>query len=442
MFEFLNHKNVAKEADKETLTTNSSETTDNLSTETESDSGLELFYKTAEYEEAKSAYDIVGQEDFLKEVKKQLTEGVDYEDIRDLSVETDTEAENGVVITEVQPEALVSSMPVEQVADVDLSQEDEKTLSAQGFVRIGKILAPAAAALTLAFAACNDSDKYPRYRPDVVEKEKAEDGAVAEQKVLPKVEATPAPVPTQTTPAQTAEKPTETNPAEVKPVEVQPGEVKPEPQSEEPIPPPAPVVEKVPGKTMESTLPTRRGVEEALLRFHLEEILPSGDLAHGYLKLSDTTADAVASGALKPNLKFGVYSLEVTKDPARQGIPFKSIWILKLSEGKLPKPLMKEASFTNYISKTQNGVFHITNEHLAKYKIDLQKNIRAASMDRAGKFDKKVYERMMEETPGFAADELNTVLKWLNANEAEKSALVDKWVKPFENRTGTINDKK
>ncbi len=435
MFEFLKHKNVVEEANKETLTTNSSETVNDLGLETEGENNLELFYKTPGYEEAKGVYDIVGQEDFLIELQSQITEaGSQDEDINNILVETDLGAENTELIMEVKPEDVADSILAEQTGQVVGAEDVGAT---QGLVHFGKnigknLLVPAAAALTLAFISCDNSrDKYPRYKADADEKENVEGGVTKQAETSSKTETST----TQTESTKTVEKTTD-----VKPEEVKPAEIKPQPQTENAVPT-SPAVEKVRGQTVESTLPTRRGVAEVYEKF-APEMLPSGDPVYGYLTLNDATAEAAAKGGLKPLPELGIYSLEVAKNPEKQGIPFKSVWILKLSEGKLPKPLIKDASFTSYISKTPNGVFHIKNENLAKYKADLAKSIKASSVDRAGKFSQEVYRRKMEETAGFSTDELNTILKWLNAKEAERASLVDKWVKPYQNRTGTIKDNK
>jgi hypothetical protein len=412
MFEFFN-KN------KETVTSNTSEQVTDSSIEAVGGTNAELFYKSPEYKEATEVYELVGPEDFFIDLKKELTTdaGDLYEDDEDFAVD---EAEDVVDSNE-----LITEVPIEpSVENEDIIDGDkDKTINIKN-----RVLSASAALSVGLLAAC---DKVTEYYPEL-------DVRWGEK-----------PAQTETVPAKPEVKDqTESTPTKQ--------DVKPKTETTQPEKVEA-VVEKTSGENVESTLPTKKGVAEVFEKYR-EKILPSGDPRYGYLTLNNETALAAANGGLKPFSELEVYALEVSEDPAEQGIPYKSIWILILSENKTPKPLIKGelSSYKNYISRNKNGVYHVTPEKLDAYKKNLIKGISESSFkkipipdkatpEQVAKFikaDRRNYIKKLEGIEKFGISELYTILEWKNASPSGRAALMEKWVKPYQNRTGTIKDKK
>lgn len=413
MFKFFKHENVTKK-EEEIVTVNTTEQVADSTIETGGVTNAELFYKSPEYKETTEVYELVGSEGFFTELQQELTADTAdfYEDDWEAVVD---EVDQSELITEVQPEPTVVNEGIVQ-------EEKNPESPSQNFVNIRNRILSASAALSVGLlAACDKTTKNefgispsfqwgPNGEKKVVEfgvgfRTKNEQIDLDGNTIKPISESTQAPA----------------QPEKVSPV--------------------TPVAEGAIGKNIESTTPTKVGVAEVFEQYS-KEIIPSGDPRYGYLTLNEATAIAAARGGLKPFPRFNVYALEVSEDPAKQGIPYKSIWILKLSENKIPRPLIKgDSTFNKYISRTKGGVWHVTPEKLNLYKKDLANSV-PDSKNAKGVIDHAKHERLSREIENYGILELNTILEWKNTNPAGQTAMLDKWVKPYQNRKGTIKDNK
>ncbi|MEI6042144.1 MAG: hypothetical protein WCQ00_01070 [bacterium] len=353
MFEFFKHSNVGK---PESETVSFSEVIKETPTEADADGSVELFYVSPEYKSVEAVYELVGPEEFFVELNEQIIEKSGF-----------YEGDWGADLDAVDSE--------EEVKDKENPVEKkEESVIPYGMVVVGNKLLSAAAALTLAFTACNKKTEVEASRSGVEHTASSHN-----------------------------------------------------------------ISEKAPG----STLVKKGGAGTEVFEKYSKEILPSGDIENGFINLNDTTADAVAAGALKPFSNLEIYSLEGAKKPSVQGIPFKSIWILKMSEGKIPRPLIGgNATFKSYCTKSKKGALEVTPAKMKRYREDVAASVsRLVATNEKGEFSQSKYKKIVDESEKFAHLEIEAILEFQNASPAEKAALVQKWVKPYQGRTGTTKSK-
>ena len=428
---FENFKKIAGFKEAETITTNNPEIADGVM-ELENTSP-ELFYESPEYKDVEEVYNQIGSDAFFEEIDGQVVPADDlYEDGLDDVV---VPKNDGVI--KVEEAAPAPSPEKEGVSDRP---------TPQGYVRLGNVLRPLwGAASILALAACDRTvEEGGSWSPHF---KWGKDGKEHTVEIGSNFKLTNKQSHRTDANGNEIIVKTDANGNEIKNPENKPEhkdvpEHKDEKEHHHDVVAPEKevksVVHETAGGGMDSTLPNKEGPGKELFRKYKPFIVPSGDLEKGYISLCDETADAVAQGVLKPFPGINRFALAVTEKPEIQGVPYESIWILKLSEGKMPRPLTgKKASFKDYIAKDGGGVWRITD--IEKYKRDLAAAVPQEPYTNAkGELNNTRYHQEVERVVRFGLLEINVVDEWQNANEAKRKEMVNRYVAPYENRTGTI----
>ena len=197
---------------------------------------------------------------------------------------------------------------------------------------------------------------------------------------------------------------------------------------------------------VESTPMSHEGPGRKIAEY-IDDIVPSGDLKDGYLNLCERTAVAKAKGFLVYNPEHHCFSLAVTKDVVKQGIPAESFVYYEFHQGNTPRPPIKGASYGDFAETTidAHGKKHVDLKSFddKKYIEALRKSIKEDDyIDEKGVFDKKSYEHDVIAQIDLGKSSKEAFMKFIKTKDNKaKEDLYNQHVVPYMGRLGTTKSK-